>query len=444
MWFKRTEKKKMEILLHYAWKHRLLPATPLFTTTGKRVDIVDPGLHNPNAGPDFFNAKIKIGGTMWVGNVELHMRSKDWFHHGHDADPAYDNIILHVAEEVDADVKNSRGETIEQMELRVPERVKANYEELLKEEKYPPCYRIVPSLRLITIHSWLAALEMERLESKTQAIRARAERLEGSWEAALFVTLARNFGFGINGETFERWAYGVPLHQVGHHRDDLFQVEAFFMGQAGLLEEDAVPETHRAEAMREGYFERLRGEYLYLAHKFSLTPMDHKAWNFLRLRPQNFPHIRISQLAALYHSGRATLSSIAESTSIAEMKESLKAGVTPYWETHYSFGAESRKNSKNISSSSLNLLMINTAIPMMFAYGRHLGDEAMAGRALSLLEQLRPENNYITRMWSLAGLEARSSGDSQALVQLKKEYCDKKDCLRCRFGYEYLRGRSEL
>ena len=432
----------MELLLHYAWKHKLLPLRDLTTDAGNAVEVIDPGLHNTNAGPDFFNAKIKIGGTLWVGNVEIHSRSKDWYAHGHDHDRAYDNVILHVAEKIDAEVVNCRGEKIEQIEIEVPERIKANYEELLKEEKYPPCYRIVPDIKAITVNSWLTALEMERLENKTSAIKERAERAEGSWETAFFVTIARNFGFGVNGDTFERWASQVPLDSVAHHRDDLFQIEAIFMGQAGLLEEEAVPQIYREDAIKEGYFTKLRNEYLYLSHKFSMKPMDFKLWNFLRLRPQNFPHIRISQLAVLYHSRRVSLSSLSECETIEKLKNMLTSCVTPYWETHYSFGSTSKRNQKNISSPSLNLLMINTAIPMMFAYGRHLGDDNLCERALNFLEQLKPEDNFITRMWKQSGLVARSAGDSQALIQLKREYCDKKDCLRCRFGYEYLKGRS--
>ena len=286
----------------------------------------------------------------------------------------------------------------------------------------------------------MAALQTERLEQKTEAIRQRAERLNGSWEDAYFVTLARNYGFGINGDAFEQWAYHVPLNVVGHHRDDLFQIEAIFMGQAGLLDLSTVPPHYHQDALNDGYFARLRNEYQYLAHKFSLTPMDASQWRFLRLRPQNFPHIRISQLANLYYQQKAGLSALLECKTIDELKTVLRSQVTPYWETHYTFGSLSSKNEKHLSYGSLNLLIINTAIPMLFAMGRHRQKEELCDRAFDLLEQLKPENNYIIRMWQQCGLEVRSAGDSQALIQLKREYCDKKDCLRCRFGYEYLRG----
>ena len=410
------------------------------TTDGRMVEIIDPGLYNRrDAGPDFFNAKVRIGGTLWVGNVEIHDRASDWYQHGHDRDAAYDNVVLHVVGVADSDVMNSRGEYLPQLVLQVPASVSENYEELLHSDQYPPCYRIIPDLPQLLVHSWMAALQTERLEQKTVAIGERAQRCNGSWEDAYFMTLARNFGFGINGEAFEQWAQQVPLSAVGKHRDDLFQVEAIFMGQAGLLDLQAVPERYQTDAMNDGYFTRLRNEYLYLAHKFSMKPMNFATWRFLRLRPQNFPHIRIAQLAQLYYDRKSGLSELLECKTVEAVQQLLSTHVTPYWETHYVFGAESPKSTKHLSRSSLNLLTINTAVPMLFAVGRHRQKEELCDRAFDFLEQLKAEQNHIVRMWKECGLEAASAGDSQALIQLKREYCDKRDCLRCRFGYEYLR-----
>lgn len=433
----------MEQLLHYTWKHKLYPLKELTTSDGQRVEIVDPGLHNRNAGPDFFNAKIRIGSTMWVGNVEIHDKSSDWYQHGHDKDSRYDNVVLHVAAELDTEVMKSNGEYVPQLQLSVPEDVMQHYDELQRTDEYPPCYKVIPHLSALIIHSWMAALQTERLEQKTEAIRKRAELCNGSWEDAYFVTLARNYGFGINGEVFEQWAYNIPLNAVAHHRDDLFQIEAIFMGQAGLLELDSIPEYYQKDALNDGYFAKLRNEYQYLAHKFSMKPIDFKLWRFLRLRPQNFPHIRISQLANLYYQQKAGLSQLIECETLDELKQVLKSQVTPYWETHYTFGSTSPKNEKHLSYGSINLLMINTAIPMLFAYGRHTSKEVLCDRAFDFLEQLKAENNYIIRMWQQVGLPVKTAGDSQALIQLKKEYCDKKECLRCRFGYEYLRRKEK-
>ena len=432
----------MEQLLHYCWKHKLFPLEGLQTTDGQPVEVIDPGLHNLNAGPDFFNAKVKIDGTLWVGNVEIHDKSSDWFAHGHEKDPHYNNTILHVAGLIDCNVRTQSGITPPQVQLSVPDQVRRNYDDLIKTDTYPPCYKIIPSLSRLTVHSWMSALEAERLERKTKDIRWRAEHCDGSWESAYFVTMARNYGFGINSEPMEQWAFAMPLTVVAHHRDDLFQIEALFMGQAGLLNPESIPERHRDAAIADDYFQKMRREYQFLAHKYSLSPIDHRLWRFLRLRPQNFPHIRISQLANLYFQNKTDLSRLAEAETLDAAKEMLATQVTPYWQTHYAFGCESAKNEKHLSASSVNLLLINTVVPMLFAYGRHRQDDKLCDRAFDFLESLRAEDNTIVRTWREVGLTVDNAGDSQALIQLKKVYCDRRDCLRCRIGYEYLKSRK--
>lgn len=429
----------MEALLHYVWKHKLWPLKPLATTSGEPVEVIDTGLHNRNAGPDFFNAKVKIGETLWVGNVEIHDRATDWNAHGHQHDAAYDNVVLHVCREVNGTATTASGRMLPQLQLDVPPSVLQNYRQLLHADRYPPCYQLIPSLSPLTIHSWLSALQTERLEQKTEAIKRRVAQCNGSWEQAYFTTLARNFGFGINGDAFEQWARSVPLSAVGHHRDDLFQIEAIFMGQAGLTDLENLPKRHRERAENDDYFIRLRNEYHFLQRKFSLQPIDPKLWRFLRLRPQNFPHIRLAQLARLYHQKTASLSQIVDCATVEDLEKALATRVTPYWQTHYLFGADSPTSEKRLSASSRRLMIINTVIPMLFAYGRHRHDEKLCDRAFDLLEELGAEQNHITRMWSECGLSVRSAADTQALIQLKNEYCDRKDCLRCRIGYEYLK-----
>ena len=434
----------MEQLIHYIWKHKLFPLTGLKTTDGQEVEVIDTGLHNHNAGPDFFNAKVKIGGTLWVGNVEIHDRASDWFLHRHDRDPNYNNVILHVAESIDVDVKTRRGDYPPQMRLQVPTAVREHYEELLTTDEYPACYRIIPSLSKLMVHSWMSALQTERLEQKTEAIAQRVKDCDGSWEVAYFVTLARNYGFGINGDAFETWAKLISLQSVAHHRDNLMQIEAFFLGQAGLLDIAAIPERYQQQALNDSYFTELKSEYQYLAHKFGLQAMDANQWRFLRLRPQNFPHIRIAQLAHLYYEQRAGLSQLLECKSVKQVRELLATQVTHYWETHYVFGEKSAKSEKKLSAASLNLQIINTVAPILFAYGKHKNSEKYCERAFDFLETLKAEENHIVRMWKEVGLMVETAGDSQALIQLKKAYCDRKDCLRCRIGYEYLKGKSSL
>ena len=227
----------MEALLHYVWKHKIFPLKELKTTTGQQVEVIDTGLANTDAGPDFFNAKLKLDGVLWIGNIEIHERSSDWFKHGHHADAGYNSVILHIASEIDTEISRSNGERIPQIQLICPEAVRTNYKELLETDSYPPCYRIIPSLPPFTAHSWMTALQMERFEQQATLLNERLKRCQGNWEDAFFITLARNFGFGLNGDAFETWAHRLPFRAVDKHRNDLFQIEAIFFGQAGILED---------------------------------------------------------------------------------------------------------------------------------------------------------------------------------------------------------------
>lgn len=434
----------MEKLLYYIWKYKLFPLRPLQTTDGQPLEVIDPGILNHDAGPDFQNAKVKIGNTIWAGSVEIHQKSSDWFAHGHHEDARYNNVVLHVAEKADQPVITQDGQTPPQMELEVPAYLETNYKALCHTTDYPRCHRVIPRIDTFTVHSWLNALLCERLEQRAETVARRVKTANGDWEQAFFATLARNFGFGINGDAFEEWARHIPLQAVGHHRDDLFQIEALFLGQAGLLDIDTIPQKYREEAANDGYYPRLKQEYDYLAHKFSLQPMDAEAWKFLRLRPQNFPHVRISQLARLYYDQRAGFSRLLEAKTIEELHAMLSTHATTYWESHYTFGCPSYKNAKTLTKASLNLIIVNTVVPVLYAYGITHAQDVFRQRALQLLEPIRAENNHITRLWDECGIRAESAADSQALLQLKKEYCDRRYCLHCRFGYEFLKRKDNF
>ena len=424
----------MELLLNYVWKHKIFPLKMLQTATGESVEVIDAGLPNTNAGPDFFNAKLKIGGTLWVGNIEVHTLASDWMRHGHDKDAAYDNVILHVAETVDCEVFRANGAPVPQLQLSCPESVRRHYDELSHTEIYPPCYSILSSLPKLTVHSWLSALQVERFEQKARAIAARLERYNNHWEDVFFITLARNFGFGLNGDAFEAWASRLPFRAIDKHRDDLFQVEAFFFGQAGLLDEE-LPDA-------DGYYMKLQKEFRYLQHKFELSvPMTATQWRFLRLRPGNFPHVRLAQLANLYYKERSLFSRIMEADTLEAVRKLLTVTTSPYWEEHFNFRKVSSSREKQVGKNAQNLIVINTVIPFLYAYGLHKADELLCERATGFLESLKAEDNHIIRHWSGAGLPVSTAADSQALLQLQKEYCDKKDCLRCRVGFEYLRQK---
>lgn len=406
----------MERLLHYVWKHKILPLEPLVTSDGQAVEVIDPGLHNHDQGPDFFNAKVKLDGTVWAGNVEVHLRSSDWYRHSHDSDPAYNSVILHVVGEVDGEVRTQAGKVLPQVRLDIPQRIRQSYEELCRTEDYPRCHRIISSIPSVKVHQWMDALLVERLKERAEKVAERAERTGGDWERAAFVTLSRSFGFGLNGDAFERWAMRIPLSAAGKHRDDLFQIEALFLGMAGLIEDvKSVKGEQQMSLMQQ--------EFAFLKHKFTLEDAMEKAdWRFLRTRPGNFPSMRILQIAELYHSGRAQMGRLLEAKSVEELHKCLAV--------------------KGMTAASRRLLIINTVVPLLFAYGRHTTDNDICQRAIRLLETLPAENNYILRQWQDCGLIVSSAADSQSLIQLKRQYCDRADCLRCRFGYEYLKGNK--
>ena len=427
----------MELLLHFTWKHRLCP-TPLLTTDGEEVEIIEQGLHNYNSGPDFLNARLKINDILWAGSVEVHDRASDWNRHGHDKDTAYDNTILHVVGQADAEIQTSNGRKVPQVVVPVPEVMAKNYAELQQAEHYPPCYRIIPELPELTKHAWLSSLTTERLQQKTERIRDYLRQTNGDWERAFFISLARNFGFGVNAEAFEAWAMTIEPSQIGKHRDNLLQVEAFFFGQAGLLDNIS------PEYADDDYVKLLQREYAFLKNKFSLQPISPKRWKFLRMRPQNFPHIRLAQLARLYHEGKADFSHVINQSDAGTLREIFTVAPSDYWLTHYTFSAPSPKNSKTLRTATIDLLLINAVAPLLFAYGRDRMEENLCNRAFDLLEGIRAENNYITRAWAEVSIQAASAADSQALIQLKTAYCDRRDCLRCRFGAEYLRRRKAI
>lgn len=425
----------MEQLLHYVWRHKIFPLRELRTTDGREVEVLNPGICNTDAGPDFVGASVKIGGTVWVGNVEIHQKTSDWFRHHHDADVSYENIVLHVAREVDMPLFYPNGLEIPQLQMEVPAYVKDNYERLKDNDVRPRCKNVVAGLSKFMIHNWMTSLMLERFEGRASQILARRESLDKNWEDTLFVTLARSFGFGLNGDAFEKWAQSIPMSAAGKHRDSLFQIEAMFFGQAGLLE----------EAGSDEYYLSLQKEYKFLRQKFSLTPIAPSAWKFLRLRPQNFPYIRIAQLAMLYYEQRMNLSKLVNANHVDEIHLLLLTHVSKYWQTHYTFGGkETKPQERKLSSSSMDSVIVNALAPMLFAYGKYKSDQSLCDRAFSLWEQLEPENNRVVRDWASAGVICESAADSQALIQLTRCYCQTRDCLRCKFGYEFIKQTPDL
>ncbi len=434
----------MESLLHYTWRHKLFVDYPLTTTRGSSIEVLHPGLPNYDAGPDFLGAKILIDGVEWVGNVEIHVRTSDWYRHHHDENERYDNIILHVVGVADDEVCYHNGVPIPQMVMTVPEYVRMNYEGLVGAERSPKCADIISSIPTISIHSWLSALQIERLQQRTQQIMERRARLSMSWEDTLFATLARSMGMGRNGDAFEQWVLSFSLSSLAKHRDSLFQVESVFFGQAGLLPEgEPTPNpSQRGRELEDGYCGRLRSEYGYMRRKFGLEPMGGGEWKLLRMRPQAFPHVKLAQLAMMYYEQRVSMSAIVNAGSVEDVMKLLDTHVSEYWRTHYMFGREhGRPIDGRLSRGTKVVIMVNCVVPVLFAYGRYKGDEGMCERALRMWEELPAEKNSVIADWMTAGVVPDSAANSQALLQLHSEYCQKGECLRCRLGKEYI-GRN--
>jgi len=418
----------MEQLLQYIWKYRLYQSGFLQTVDGAQVEVIDAGQHNTNAGPDFFNAKVKLDGTVWAGNVEIHLRSSDWMRHGHHEDKAYDSVILNVVEVYDVEIIRSNGETVPQLILPFPEEVRGHYRHLVAADSTIPCRNQLAEMDPFLFSSWKNALLTERLERKTEAIRLILEQNRQNWEEAFYITLLRSFGMGINSDAFERLARSLPLNFILKHSDSLLQVEAFFFGQAGLLMDNP----------NNAYLQLLQREYCFLQNKFGLRPIEKEAWRFLRLRPANFPHIRLAQTAALYHKTPMFFSRIMQIRQPEEFYKLMEVEPSVYWLTHYDFEEETSKRTKHLGKTALQVALINAVVPMMFAYGTAIGQEELCNRALSLLEEMSCEDNTIIRNWKSAGVRLESAYDSQAVLQLQKEYCDKKKCLYCRIGHRIL------
>lgn len=416
--------------MQYVWKHRLWRSEDMATNTGKKVRVVDPGLLNTDAGPDFFNAKIEIDGHMWVGNVEMHYRATDWKRHRHDSDKAYDSVILHVVAKDDAPVRRTNGELIPQLVLEVSPQFNADYASLVGATIEVPCATKIKQVPHLTIVEWVEGLAFERLHGKVERIHQLLDSFNGSWEDVCYVTLARNFGFGINNDAFERLARRTPLRLLGKHSDSVLQIEALLFGQAGMLDAQ--------KPGMDSYYNQLCTEYAFLSNKFQLTPMEKESWKLFRIRPQNFPYRRIAMLAQYIEGGFRMMNRILEAEGEKEMRALFEVELSGYWTKHYTFGKPNERATATLSRSSIDIILINTVAPLLYAYGELTGNYEMTDKAIKLLEDLRAENNSIVSHFVAYGIDCPDALTSQALVQLKREYCDARKCIYCKIGHHLL------
>ena len=416
--------------MQYVWKHRLWRSEDMVTNTGKKVRVVDPGLLNTDAGPDFFNAKIEIDGHMWVGNVEMHYRATDWKRHHHDSDKAYDSVILHVVAKDDAPVRRTNGELIPQLVLEVSPQFNADYASLVGATIEVPCATKIKQVPHLTIVEWVEGLAFERLHGKVERIHQLLDSFNGSWEDVCYVTLARNFGFGINNDAFERLARRTPLRLLGKHSDSVLQIEALLFGQAGMLDAQ--------KPGMDSYYNQLCTEYAFLSNKFQLTPMEKESWKLFRIRPQNFPYRRIAMLAQFIEGGFRMMNRILEAEGEKEMRALFEVELSGYWTKHYTFGKPNERATATLSRSSIDIILINTVAPQLYAYGELTGNYEMTDKAIKLLEDLRAESNSIVSHFVAYGIDCPDALTSQALVQLKREYCDARKCIYCKIGHHLL------
>lgn len=420
-----------EALLHYIWKFRLFNQTQIFTVAGEPVEIIKPGEHNHNAGPDFSNARIKIGDTLWAGNVEIHINSPDWKAH-HSGDKAYDNVILHVVyHHKGEDTTTTTGTSIPVLELKklVDAKLLARYDALAGTKQAIKCESFITEIDDFAKSTWLNRAAIERLENKVAFIEQLLQQANNDWENVAFQMIARYLGAGVNREPFEWLARSLPVTVWAKHIDEPKAIEALVFGQAGFLTGEVFDE----------YPKELKKEYNYLKRLHNLTPMDASVWKFLRLRPGNFPTLRLGQLAALMLKDAKLFANVVLSGNEKNIKKYLDVEVNNYWLTHSSFDKEAKQGNINIGNSTKEILIINAVAPVLFAYGKYKADEAFCDKAIALLEALKPEKNSILSGWQQLGVNAENAFQSQALLQVSNEYCNKFGCLSCAWGNKILR-----
>lgn len=420
-----------ESFLHFLWRTRRFDAQNLYTTEGQSIEIQHAGEQNTHAGPDFFNARLRIGDTTWAGNIEMHLHSSEWGTHGHSADTAYDNVVLHVVFEEDQPVFRTNGERIPCLELqgRIPPKVLENYERIEREQAWIPCQHFFRAVPDIVRLNWLDRLLVERLEIKTAAIAEALEATENHWEEAFYRMLAHNFGLKVNAEPFEALARSLPLLILAKHKPSLLQVEALLFGQAGFLE----------KKQKDDWPNQLAREYRHLAHKYGLTPLSVSQWKFLRLRPANFPTVRLAQFAALVHQSAHLFSKTLEAQNLRELENLFEVQPSAYWREHFLLGKVSARREKTLGRDFIHLIVINTIVPFLFHYGKTKGLDEPQKRALALLEELPSESNSIVDGWAALDVPARNAYQTQGLIHLKTRYCDSKRCLECAVGNAILK-----
>lgn len=421
-----------EDLLQFIWESRLFEHHALRTTDGRTLEVLKPGRIQRNSGPDLSGAQVRIDGQLWAGTVEVHLRSSDWNAHGHQFDPAYENVVLHVVYEHDAEVRTLKGNVLSTVELlpRVSSESIALHHSLMRGQGFVPCAEKMHRVDLARLGPWLERVLVERLERKTLEVEELYRTLGGNAAETLYHVLARAFGSKVNAEPFGMLAHVLPLRVLQKYRDDALRTEALLFGQAGLLQVDFVDAYPRA----------LQVEHAILTKLHGLKPAPVAAWKFGRMRPMNFPTVRIAQFAQVLMQCQGALSDLLQHRSVKEIQGTLEVSASSYWDTHYHFDVPASPKPKRLGRAGADHVIINAIVPVLFAMGRIRGDQAMADHAMDLLDQLAPEANQVLEQWAALGLKADTAARGQSLLELKNIYCSACRCLSCGIGNQLLRA----
>lgn len=420
-----------EDFLHYLWKFKKFDTLNLRTSNNEEITITNVGQYLELAGPDFFNAQIVIGDQVWAGNVEIHLKSSDWYVHHHERDAAYENVILHVVWEHDTEIYRKNNTEIPVLELKkyVEKDTITNYQSLMAPKAWIFCEKELTDVSPFILKNWQERLFFERLERKSKAIYELLEQTNNDWEAVLFCMLAKNFGLNTNGESFLKIATSIPFLIIRKESHEVENLEALLFGSAGLLDVEK----------EDNYFKDLKFRYYYLLHKYQIEKISCNPVQFFKHRPDNFPTIRLSQLANLYHSNQSLFSQISELNSVKAIYALFQVSESSYWQEHYQFDKVSSKKKKMLSKSFIDLIIINTLIPIQFAYAKSRGEEIVE-QLIHLLNEVAPEKNAIMNKFRSFGIKPMSAFETQAMLQLKNEYCSKSRCLECAIGMELMKA----
>ncbi|PLX22600.1 MAG: DUF2851 domain-containing protein [Salinivirgaceae bacterium] len=419
-----------EQFLHYLWKHKLFNKSQIFTTDGLPVEIISVGEHNHNAGPDFFNGRIKIDGTEWAGSIEIHLKSTDWFKHGHDKDSAYNNVILHVVAHNDGPVITSNNISISTIELNLDSKLTSNYQTLINSKKWVPCEDYYAQIDPLLRNMWNETLLIQRLLRKSKIVQSLLAESNNDFDEVFFKLLCSNMGFKTNKQPFEQLARSINLRIIRSIGNNFKSLEALLFGIAGFLQSPA-----------DEYQKTLATEYLHLSNRFGLQTMDPVIWKFARMRPVNFPTIRLAHLAHILSRSTSFTDNLKKAIQIQDVRNLFDAHVSEYWQTHYTFGKPAKKSRKNFGTSSIDNIIINSIFPFLFEVAKYYDDNETEKKVFRWMEALPPEINHITKQWQLLGAENTSAYDSQALIELYNEYCIQQKCLNCRLGGYIIREK---